>query len=165
MISDDRLKLTPQPPTCRGRMQSPDSSPEPFKLPGLDLEFLYRVYRTSSTTLAISAILIWGRFGAREALGWAIGGVMTLAILVMVHYTVVRMTTGSQKRTAPVLVVTLGKMLFLTLLTGGAFWLWLNGHLSMRWLLAGSGLPYLVLILKLAGQRLLERVSDAPGRR
>jgi hypothetical protein len=125
------------------------------RLPGLDLSFIHRVYRTSIIVGIIAALLIWERFGPRAAMGWSLGSTLSLFALAMLEWSVRRYIQPGAKSMRSLIVVSLAKTLLMFVVLGLSYVAATNGWLSLLWVLPGFMLPHLIIGLKFVGQKVV----------
>lgn len=128
----------------------------PSWLPGLGVDFIHRVYRTSIVVGLLVGALLWERFKMAAGLGWLLGVGLSLAVLRSAEWSVRRFLRPEEQSVGRMMAVTAAKMatvfLLLILTFVGATRGWVN-PVAMA---AGFPLPGLVLGLKLIGQKLVE---------
>jgi hypothetical protein len=140
-------------PTAPQTSQEP---PAPEGLPGIDLDFLHRVYRTSLALVVIGGLLIWARFQEPAALGWLLGAGIGLTVLVSVEWGVRRFIRPGAQSAGALVLLSMAKILGIAVILGLAFVGAMRGWISLPWVLAGFTLPVAVVALKLLGQKLLQ---------
>ncbi len=128
----------------------------------LDLGFVHRVYRTTLILLLITTPIIWEAFHVGAALGWAIGVLLSLGVIVSVEWGVKQFVQAgaNSAATGKMAGLYLIKVLLIGLLLALAFYLRSHGLLSLRWLLAGFPVPAAVVVLKLLGAVLRAMQAD-----
>jgi len=136
--------------------------PSPLDLlPEIDLAFIHRVYRTSLILLVLGGLLVWARFGAPAALGFLVGGGLSVAVLWTVEWSVRRYIRPESRSARGLVGFSLAKMGGAAILILGTFLAARRGWLSPLWVLLSFPLPFIVAALKLAGLKLLGRVGPA----
>ncbi|MCC2668314.1 MAG: hypothetical protein K0Q72_785 [Armatimonadetes bacterium] len=120
---------------------------------GLDIDFIHRVYRTSLVLVLLGAVVLWEAMGPRASMGWLVGGSLSLLMLAGVEWSIRRFITPETQSPRGLLGMLLAKLLGAALLLALAFVAALKGWLALLWILPGFGLPHLVIVLKLVGQK------------
>lgn len=142
-----------------------NGSPRPPRpVPALDLDFLPRVYRTSLVVAVLVGVFIWEGAGSRSAFGWWAGTALSLLGILGTEAAVRRFITPEAGSTRGLLGASCLKLFLLGGLVIAVFWLALRGWINPLWTLPGFALPHLVILLKLAGRRVLAMTRPAPGR-
>jgi len=133
---------------------SNDPTP-PDALPGIGLDFIHRVYRTSLILVLLGALFIWERFRAPAALGWLIGSLLSLAMLASLEWSIRRfIKPGSTAQ--PLVGLSLLKVPLAGIVLILVFLAAKRGWVNPFWLLPGFALPHAVVALKFLGRKLLE---------
>ena len=129
----------------------------------LDLDFLRRVYRTSTIVIVLLGAFIWEGAGRASGLAWLLGGVMSLLALAATEWSIRRFINPEQASARSLLGVSLLKLAILIGVVVGAFWAARSGYLNLPWALPGFMLPHLVILLKLAGRKVQEWTRPQAG--
>lgn len=146
--------------------QSSSPDPEaPTGIPGLDLDFFRRVYRTTLLLLVLLTVTVWAQVGPASAIGLMVGCGVSLGALAILEWSVRRHLRPGKKSAAMLLGASVGKLFGITLILVLALYAAQRGWISLLWLVPGVALPHAVVILKLAGRKLTERLGDAPDPR
>ena len=141
-------------------MNTENEPPLPDALTGLDIDFIHRVYRTSAAVVLLVALIAWARFGVPAAVGWLLGGGLSLLILASVEWSVRRFVRAEGGSSGRLMLVSVLKMLVITVVLVLAFLAALRGWLSLLWMLGGFSLPGAVILLKLLGQKLIQAAGS-----
>jgi hypothetical protein len=135
----------------------------------LDLSFIHRVYRTTVILLVVLTPLVWSIFHLAAALGWLIGALLALGVVVSVEWGVRQYihAAAGQGSGGKLVGLYFLKVLLIGGLMLGAFLLRRHGLLSFRWLLLGFPLPAAVVLLKFLGMQVRAATAEhpAPARR
>jgi hypothetical protein len=125
-------------------------------LPGLGVDFMHRVYRTTAIVAVLLGALAWERFGAKVGIGWAFGVLLSLGVLVSVELTVRRFIRPEEQSVRSMTLLTVGKMGVIFALLFLAFLGAKQGWLNLLGVAAGFPLPGFIFVLKLVGLKLVE---------
>lgn len=126
----------------------------------LDLNFLARVYRTSLVLMALLGSWIWGSAGQPSALAWLLGCALSLMGLYATEWSIRRFITPESRSAGGLLWVSMLKLFLIMGIVFSAFWAATRGWINLPWALPGFMLPHIVLVLKLAGRKLLQVVGS-----
>jgi Na+/H+-translocating membrane pyrophosphatase len=139
-----------------------DEPSSPDWLPGLGLDFLHRVYRTSAVLALLGLVLLWERFGRAAALGWLLGALLSLLALVGFEWTVRRFIRPEAQSVQSMLLANFAKLALIAGVLVLAYVAALNHWVSLLWVLPGFAMPHLVIILKLVGHKVVELSRGQP---
>src|SRR5688500_16196976 len=134
----------------------PDEPSDLSWLPGLDLDFIHRVYRTTLIVALLAGALVWERFGLAALLGWLLGVALSLGILRSAELSVRTFLKPDQQSVRPMVASSLGKTAVVFVLILLAFLGAERGWINLIALAAGFPLPGLILALKLIGHMAVE---------
>lgn len=137
--------------------------PPAVSLPGLDLDFFRRVYRTTLLILALLTAIVWGELGPASALGLLLGAGVSLGALALLEWSVRRHLRSGTKSAAALMGVSIGKLFGITAVLVLAMFAAQRGWISLLWVLPGVALPHTVVVLKLIGRKLTELNQEEAG--
>lgn len=133
-----------------------NGSPNPPHLLGaLDLDFLPRVYRTSLIVAVLVGAFIWEGAGTKSALGWTMGVALSVLGLLGTEMAVRRFINPEASSTRGLVGASCLKLVLLFSLVIGVFVAALRGWINPIWTLPGFMLPHAIILLKLAGRKVL----------
>jgi hypothetical protein len=144
-------------------MENPTSAAPPDPNP-LDPDFMRRVYRTSLVLILLVGAVVWEGFGVKGGLGWVVGSVISLIGVLGTDLSVKRFINPDSKSVGGLLGVSCAKLLVMILLVIGTFVAAKKGWINLIWALPGFAVPHLVILLKLAGQRIVAMNREAERR-
>jgi hypothetical protein len=132
--------------------------------PQIDADFIHRVYRTSLLLMLLLGLFIFDGAGLPGLLGWLVGAILGLSLLLVLEWSVRYFLTPERRSLTPLILISGFKLL----MAGGililAFLGALQGWVNLFWLFGGFVLPQLVIVLKIAGQILIEKTAHVPLR-
>lgn len=140
---------------------TPGAAPDPNPL---DPDFMRRVYRTSIVVILLVGAIVWEGFGVKGGLGWFVGSLISLMGVLGTDVSVKRFINPESKSVGALLGVSCAKMAVMILLVIATFVAHKQGWINVVWALPGFAVPHVVILLKLAGQKIVAMNREAERR-
>jgi hypothetical protein len=144
-------------------MENPPPA-NPPEYGALDMDFMRRVYRTSLVLILLVGGIVWEGFGPKAGLGWLVGSLISLIGVIGTDLSVKRFINPDSNSVGGLLGVSCAKLLVMILLVIGTFVAAKKGWINLLWALPGFAVPHAVILLKLAGQRIVAMNREAERR-
>jgi hypothetical protein len=133
----------------------------------IDLDFIHRVYRTSTIVVALFGALAWERWGWQAAAGLGFGALLSLGLIAIGEWSVRRWVNPGAQSLKQLAKVTVAKLtagfVLLLLAFVAAQQRWINA-IFLVFVLPGFALPHVILLLKLLGQKIRGMYAEADNR-
>lgn len=125
-----------------------------------DPGFLDRVYKTGVVVWFIGFLTIWARAGEGSASGWTAGAAFSFGVLAVIQWFVLKIfVPGNDKAKNKFFIFALLKMPGLLVILGTTIYVGKNISGFIWAFCAGVALAQIVIILKVAGAILLEKLN------